>query len=135
MSNGNACGSATSLGTINPGGSASGSGTVTPTGQSWYAITFPTDYSPNLEGGGSPTITVTGTSVLMNIYVNSCAATSTCGASSYTSGYTSWHFIDNASPAGLGTFSTRNVAWPTTVYVEVYNTTSSCEAFSIAVTR
>jgi hypothetical protein len=128
-----ACGSAINAGTINRFGAYGNTSYVpTPAGsEHWYVVTFPANYDTLQHGTGTPTLTLTGdASLRMDIRYGSCGAGLSC------SGGRQWSFVDNASPAGAGAYSTRNVAWPTTVYVRLYRPSGGvCASYTLSITR
>jgi hypothetical protein len=128
-----ACGSAFNAGTINRGG-AYGNTTYVPSpggSEHWYVVTFPANYDTLQHGTGTPTITLSGDPTLrMEIRYGSCSAGATCGPG------TQWSFVDNASPAGAGAYSSRRVAWPTTVYVRLFRPSGGvCANYTLSIRR
>ncbi|MFO0629303.1 MAG: hypothetical protein U0325_27250 [Polyangiales bacterium] len=136
-----ACASAINTMSFVPGSTATYTGYVPSTvgAEQWYVATFVQNADYNSHGTGTPTVNLTpGTgdaSLRMEIRYGSCAAAATC-----TPG-TSWTFTDNASAGGgspTGAYSTRNVAWPTTVYIRLYRTTAGsavCSNYSLTISR
>jgi hypothetical protein len=124
------CGAPEGLGTLLTGQSASFAQFVAaPAGsERWYVVNFPGG------AGGTPTVTISGagvTSGQIRMEVRtSCAAGALCAPG------TQWSFTDNASVAGTG-YRTRNVAWPSTMYIRVYRvaSTTTCGNFTITATR
>lgn len=131
------------------------------TDEDWFLVTFPSrppapadggvdedagtgmDAGPpgppvdSLAGGGSPSIELVAADSTMVMEVRlRCGAALACGDSTARE-LTSWSFVDDASEEGLGAYSTREVAWPETVYVKVSRRGGpvSCEQYALRITR
>jgi len=94
----------------------------------WYQISFP-------GTGGTPTISLSGAGVTGSPTIR-MEVRATCASAPFCSGTpgTVWSFTDNTPGSG---FTTRNVAWPATVYVRLVRTSapSTCGTFALNVTR
>lgn len=92
----------------------------------------------NLAGGGAPNIELVADDATMVIEVRlRCGAALACGDSTARE-LTSWSFVDDASEeAGSGAYSTRDVAWPESVYVKVSRRGGpvTCEGYTLRITR
>jgi len=130
-----------SLGSIAPGGSTQGPVTQVPNvGESdWYTATF-TPTGPLNFGGGTPSIKFavnTDDSYVFDVVPDCVGGTSPqCNEGGLAMNVTEWSFVDDQSTAGASQWSTRDVPWPTTVYLRVYRTTGSgCQDYQLSVTR
>ncbi len=135
---GSACGAAAGVGGIGIGGSVSRSGKIVPAGDvDWFAATF----APNPgQGGGTPTIqlTVNDGGVFRFDVVGVCGGGAlSCGGGGGATGLTAYSFTDDQSIPGPNQWTSRNITWPTTVYVQVYRITGglSCNNYTIQFSR
>ena len=95
-----------------------------------------------MQGSGTPAITVTSTASGEFVFDLLPACTGgtqmTCGVGGpNASGRNDWSFTDNVSLTGQNQFTSRNVAWPNTVYIRVYRLTAgeSCDSYTLSVAR
>ena len=125
----NSCASAISLGSVGSGGvSQSAVANIPGSGSDWYVVTFAQSGRP---GVGTPTIAFSqndGNEYKMNLRY-SCSTGNVCADR------TQWSFADNTGSAG---YSVNNVAWPTTVYVQVVRSGGNAQStadYRLQVTR
>jgi hypothetical protein len=135
------CLQAFSLGNVATAGTAQSPVGQVPTTQDsdWYEVTF-TPTGPATFGGGTPHVTFavnTGDTYVFDV-VPDCTGGSSpaCNEGGTAAGVTDWSFVDDQSTAGATQWSTRNVPWPTPIYVRVYRSAGSgCEDYQLSVTR
>ncbi len=98
--------------------------------EDWVQVHFPAASRP---GVGTPKVELTlndGDAFAFDVRKGSCASDPVC------LGDTLWEFVDNASAAGSGAYSTNNTPWPTDVYLRVYRTGGSgCADYGLTITR
>lgn len=129
-SGGATCAGATNFGSIGVGGVSQMSGKVPLTSVSdWYLVTF----APGAAGpsGGTPRVffSAGGSNHRFDIQAG-CSGGASCA------GGVSWGFIDDQAGAGVNQWTTRNVAWPTTVLVRVYRIdAAACDGYTLTVAR
>lgn len=143
---GTTCDGATDLGSIDPGGMVESMAGVLPSAgaEDWFLVGFPSLGMPNMAGGGEPRIEFTlNDGDVFRIEVRStCSATLACGDGRGARDLLSWSFVDDQSPAagemtGDADYSTRDVPWPSPVYVRVYRAigAADCQQYQLRVTR
>ncbi len=99
--------------------------------------------TPTMEGGGEPRIRfVRNDGDVYRIEVRTeCTQVASCGeggASGMATNITEWSIIDDPaiSDEGAGRFSSREVPWPSTVYVRIYATADpACGRYQLEVLR
>jgi hypothetical protein len=128
---GGSCAAATSLGSVTTGAAVTRNGKIPMAGAlDWFQVTFPAT-------GGRPSISLPtneGNVFRFDVLIGTCpSAIASCGAGA-ASGLTSWSFEDNVAGSG---FTTRDVAWPTDIYIRVYRVSAgpSCANYTLSVTR
>jgi hypothetical protein len=134
----NACGSAYNLGSVIVGGTVTRTEWIPSTSgaEQWYVVSFPMNPDYALHGTGTPQIRLTaGASVRFDVR-SDCSNNLACGTGGTASGLTTWSFTDSVS-SGLGGFTRRNVAWPTTVYIRVYRVSAptTCANQTLVISR
>jgi hypothetical protein len=100
-------------------------------------VTFPQNSDFSQHGTGMPQIQLNGDASVRFDIVNSCTAnTLACGSGGAPTALTSWAFSDSLS-GGVGSYMTRNVAWPTTVFVRVYRASAptTCSTHTVTASR
>ena len=126
------CASATPAGALSVGSTVSASGKLPAAGmEDWFVVTFPCSADLNSHCTGTPTINISGAGYQFDTRAE-CAAGVTC------SGVTSASFSDSAaSDPGANQYTTRDAAWPETIYVRVFRTTAgtTCEGYTITASR
>jgi len=144
--NGSACESPTDLGAVDPGAMATSMVSYLPsTGdEDWFLVGFPSLGMPNMKGGGTPTIELARNDGMQFRFEvrPTCTAPMGCGAGMAARDLTSWSFTDDQSEmeadmSGDMDYSTRDVDWPSPVYVRVYRAVGGgdCSAFQLQITR
>jgi hypothetical protein len=126
------CGSATSLGSVAIGGTAAYSGHIMPGQEDYFFVDFPSGGRPF---GGTPTVTVTGGAMLMDITPD-CVANTSCpdnGGNSH--GITGFNQVDNQSVG----YTVNGVPFYTRLYIGVRRTstagTCGAAAYTVNVSR
>ena len=143
---GSTCEGATDLGSVDPGGMVESMAGVlpSPAAEDWFLVGFPSLGMPNMAGGGEPRIEFTlNDGDVFRIEVRStCAATLACGDGRGARDLLSWSFVDDRSPmdaemSGDSDFTTRDMPWPSPVYVRVYRAigAADCQQYQLRVTR
>ncbi|MBP6829583.1 MAG: hypothetical protein KA978_02310, partial [Deltaproteobacteria bacterium] len=133
------CGSAINLGTLNVGGTLTRTEYIpAPVGsEQWYVVSVPQNADFAQHGTGTPQITLTSGGAVRFEVQSSCGANMPCGSGGSATGLTHWAFSDTASAAGAGAYTSRAVAWPTTMYIRVYrvSATSTCANQTLTISR
>lgn len=140
------CEGATDLGSVDPAGMAESMIGVLPSAgaEDWFLVAFPSIGMPNMAGGGEARIELSmneGEAFRFEVR-STCSATLACGDGRGARDLLSWSFIDDRSPmeaemSGDMDFTTRNVPWPSPVYVRVYRAVGAadCARYQLRVTR
>jgi hypothetical protein len=140
---GAACTSPTNAGSVAMGGSyTSPVATVPPAGGAdWFAITLNPNNNFFQHGVGTPTIQFARNDNMafrFEVRTSACpGAVLGCGTGSSTAtGLTNWSFNDTCTAGDLNC-STRDVLWPSSIYVRVFRITpgASCDHYQLRVTR
>lgn len=116
----------------------------------WVRIDFPIA-SPEVPDGGTPTMAGTGQPRVRfarnddDVYRvevrTSCVAVASCGeggTEGRATSLTEWSFADEPAMSleGPGQFSTRDVPWPTRLYVRIYpRVDPGCAAYQLEISR
>ena len=143
---GTTCEAATDLGSVDPGGMVESMPGVLPSAgaEDWFLIGFPSLGMPNMAGGGEPRIELAvNDGEAFRVEVRStCAATLACGDGRGARDLVSWSFTDDRSTMdaempGENDFTTRDIPWPSPVYVRVYRAigAADCSQYQLRVTR
>lgn len=131
------CGSPINLGPVNPSTSASSPTRLQPTATTdWYVVNF-----PPMSPGGVPRILFSqndGGAFVFDIVTSAaCTGTLSCGTEGgFSSSRTDWQFSDVCGSAP--NCSTRNVTFPTTIYIGVRRISPApidCSLYRLQVTR
>jgi hypothetical protein len=137
--NGGSCGTATSLGTLGVGAAVNTlSSTIAIGGSSdFFFVSFP---PLGANGGGTPRIRFTrndGSIFRFEVTSGCPAAPLGCGSGGTATNLQEWAFVDDQSIPGPRQWSTRDVAWPSPVYVRVFRTTpgTSAAQYQLTLTR
>ena len=135
------CAAAIDLGTLNAGATVFTRTDFVPStagAEQWYLVRLPLNADMNQHGTGTPQIRLVGSASLRFEVRSSCAGSPLVGGTgSPATGLTSWSFSDNAATPGPAAYTTRNIAWPATVYVRVYRVSAptTCATQTLTVSR
>jgi hypothetical protein len=112
--------------------------------EDWFLVGFPSIGAPNMAGGGEPRIELSmNDGEVFRFEVRStCSATIACGDGRGARDLFSWSFTDDQSAmaaemSGDMDYSTRDVPWPSPVYVRVYRAVGAadCARYQVRVSR
>lgn len=104
----------------------------------WFVVRFPPTNMPGTFGGGTPRITLEGDETMVLDIRPGCADTTpvSCGEGSAAMA-TSYSFTDDQAIEGEMQWSTRDVEWPSTLYVRVARTRgpADCTPYTLTFAR
>jgi hypothetical protein len=128
--NGGSCGTATSLGSLGIGAAVNtlSSTIATAGGSDFFFVSFP---PLGANGGGTPRIRFTrndGSAFRFEVTSGCPAAPLGCGSGGTATNLQEWAFVDDQSIPGPRQWTSRNVAWPSPIYVRVFRTTPGASA-------
>lgn len=117
--------------------------------EDWFHVSFPAmpppadpdagTASPSMEGGGEPRVQLTPPMGEMRFEVRgSCSMTLSCGDEmTGARDIIDWSFTDDASDPGAGAFSSRNVPWPSEIWIRVYRVLGAgdCTQYELSISR
>ncbi len=138
------CSEATALAMLNGGEPMMVEGVLpTLSDVDWFAVEFPPESMGNMQGQGMPSLQLEGDSVTVMDIRERCDASLpvVCGEGSAREA-TSYSFVDDqAMPGEAGdgsdTYTTRDVQWPTVLYVRVGRRggPATCDPYTLTISR
>jgi hypothetical protein len=138
--NGSSCATVTSLGTVAVSGAVDTRTSVIPDGaeSDYFTVRFPPN-SPG-QGGGTPRIRFTrndGSVFRFSVSASCGGPALACGGGGVADGISEWSFVDDQSAPGPRQWTTRDVSWPTDVFIRVFRTDGglSCAAYQLTISR